>query len=163
MSAVHFTLEDAHGPVARELMRAMTAEIRVQYEGLDLDDPSLPRGTPAEFSPPGGGYVVGWIDGQPVAGGGFKRLDDEACEIKRMYVSPSHRGSGLGVHLLTALEEAAASIGYRLARLDTGPRQPRVARMYRDAGYRDVDNFNGNPLATFFGEKEIAPPPSPTD
>ncbi len=141
---------------ASSLLAAMESEIFEQYDGLDLNDPSMPAAGVAEFSPPAGGYVVGYLDGRPVAGGGFKDLHaDGACEIKRMYVTPSARGGGLGFALLSALEDAARAAGYRVARLDTGPRQPKVAQMYRAAGYREIANFNGNPLATFFGEKQL--------
>ena len=141
---------------ARDLLAAMEAEIFDQYDGLDLNDPSMPAAGVSEFSPPGGGYLVGYLHGEPVAGGRFKDLHAEgACEIKRMYVAPSARGRGLGVALLSALEDAARAAGYRVVRLDTGPRQPKVAQMYREAGYREIDNFNANPLATFFGEKVL--------
>ncbi len=151
-----FSLCAADRTPASVLLAAMEAEIFDQYDGLDLNDPSMPAAGVAEFSPPGGGYVVGYLDGEPVAGGGFKDLHaDGACEIKRMYVAPSARGRGVGVSLLAAIEDAARAAGYRVARLDTGPRQPKVAQMYRDASYREIPNFNANPLATFFGEKPL--------
>lgn len=142
----------------------MEAEIAVQYDGLDLNDPSMPAAGPEQFQPPGGGYLVLWSDGVPVAGGGFKDLHaDGACEIKRMYVVPGFRGRGLGPALLEALEDAARAAGYTRARLDSGDRQPRVADLYRRHGYRDIANFNANPLATYFGEKMLdAAPPNPS-
>ena len=60
--------------------------------------------------------------------GGIKRLPDGACEIKRMYVVPQARGRGVARELLEALEEEARALGYELARLDTGPRQPHAER-----------------------------------
>jgi hypothetical protein len=41
------------------------------------------------------------------------------------------------------------------ARLDTGPQQARARRMYERAGYVPIENFNGNPVASFFGEKRL--------
>ena len=52
-----------------------------------------------------------------------------------------------------ALEDAARELGYERARLDTGPDQHGARRMYLSAGYEPIENFNGNPIATFFGEK----------
>jgi GNAT superfamily N-acetyltransferase len=72
-----------------------------------------------------------------------------------MYVVPEARGRGVGRELLAALEEAARELGYTVARLDTGPRQPTAERMYRQAGYRPIGNFNDNPVASFFGEKPL--------
>jgi hypothetical protein len=73
-----------------------------------------------------------------------------------MYVVPRARRGGVGRLLLEALEEEARHLGYRTARLDTGPRQPHAERIYRLAGYRAIGNFNGNPVASFFGEKSLA-------
>lgn len=141
---------------AASLVAAMRAEGADMYEGLDLTATHMPKAGPAELGPPGGVFLVGFDESeQPLCGGGVKRLSDEACEIKRMYVVPEGRGRGLGIALLGALEDAARELGYRVARLDTGPRQPHAERMYRNAGYRPIGNFNGNPVASFFGEKRL--------
>ncbi len=68
--------------------------------------------------------------------------------------SPRAEGSAW-TGLLGALEDAARDLGYSVARLDTGPRQPAAERMYRNAGYEPIGNFNGNPVASFFGEKPL--------
>ena len=62
---------------------------------------------------------------------------------------------GLARVLLHELEDAARGLGYEVARLDTGPRQPHAMGLYEAEGYVAVDNFNGNPVATFFGEKRL--------
>jgi GNAT superfamily N-acetyltransferase len=141
---------------AASLVGAMREEMMELYEGLDLDEPRMPRAGPVELGPPDGIFLVGFDSTErPVCGGGIKRLSDEACEIKRMYVVPEARGRGVGRELLAGLEEAARELGYRVARLDTGPRQPKAERMYRLAGYRPIDNFNANPVASYFGEKHL--------
>ena len=142
---------------AASLVAAMRAEVAEMYEGLDLTGDQMPRAGPAELGPPGGIFLVGFDESRrPLCGGGVKRLSDEACEIKRMYVVPEGRGRGLGIALLQALEDAARELGYSVARLDTGPRQPKAERLYRSAGYEPIGNFNGNPVASFFGEKPLS-------
>lgn len=133
----------------------MVAEMRDLYDGLDLEAPGMPQAGPAEFSPPGGLYLVGYRNGVAVCGGGIKRLPDGTCEIKRMYVVPQARRSGLARALLAALEDAARGLGYRIVRLDTGERQPHAIALYEGAGYRRVGNFNNNPAAAFHGEKRL--------
>lgn len=140
---------------AADLVAAMVAEMRDLYDGLDLDAPDMPKAGPAELGPPGGVYLVGYRDGVPVCGGGLKRLPDGTCEIKRMYVVPQARRSGVARALLAALEDAARGLGYRIARLDTGGRQPHAQAFYEAAGYRRVANFNNNPHAAFHGEKQL--------
>jgi GNAT superfamily N-acetyltransferase len=140
-------------PPATDLVEAMVQEVAEHYGRIDV--PGAPTATPADLGPPGGAFVVVYDGEVPVAGGGVKRLDDEACEIKRMYVVPEARGRGVARALLEGLEDAARALGYRVARLDTGPEQPRAQRMYERAGYRPIENFNGNPFASFWGEKAL--------
>jgi GNAT superfamily N-acetyltransferase len=94
---------------------------------------------------------VGWAAGEPVCCGGVKRLDHRACEIKRMYVVPEQRGRGVARRLLHELEDRARALGYELARLDTGPAQHGAQHLYESEGYRSIENFNANPVASFCG------------
>jgi len=144
--------EAADSLIAVRLVEAMVAEMEQLY--------SLPAGTglgtgapPADFSPPGGTFLVIYKDGRPVAGGGVKRDADGVAEIKRMYVVPEARQQGLGRRLLEELEAAARELGYARIRLDTGARQPHAQAMYQRAGYHPIDNYNGNAQASFWGEK----------
>jgi GNAT superfamily N-acetyltransferase len=137
------------------LVAAMRAEIAALYEGLVLDGPQMPKAGPAELSPPGGAFMVGYEADTPICCGGVKRLDARGCEVKRMYVVPAARGRGVARALLHELEAAARRLGYTVARLDTGPRQLGARGLYESEGYRAIENFNGNPVASFFGEKPL--------
>ena len=138
------------------LAQAMRDEIAVIYDGLDLDGEDMPRAGAAELSPPGGAFVVGYRQGRPVCCGGVKRLDDRRCEIKKMYLVPELRGQGIARALLHELEATARRLGYDIARLDTGPRQVSARRLYEAEGYAEIEDFNGNPVAAFWGEKPLA-------
>ena len=140
---------------AAALVRGMRDEIAAIYGGLDLDGPQMPKAGPHELGPPGGTFVVGYEDDVAVCCGGVKRLPDGGCEMKRMFVVDAARGRGVARALLAELEARARDLGYAVARLDTGPRQPRARRMYERAGYGPIENFNGNPVASFFGEKRL--------
>jgi GNAT superfamily N-acetyltransferase len=137
------------------LVQGMRDEIAALYDGLDLDGPDMPKAGPGELGPPDGTFVVGFEDGVAVCCGGIKRLPDGACEIKKMFVAPVARGRGVARALLVELERLAGDRGYAIARLDTGPRQARARRMYERAGYVPIENFNANPVASFFGEKRL--------
>ena len=141
---------------AQSLIAGFRDEIAVLYDGLEIDAPEMPKAGPAELAPPGGAFIVGFDEaGEPVCCGGVKDLGDGICEIKRMYVVPEARRAGRAGELLTALEDTARELGFGTARLDTGPRQPHAERFYRHAGYAPIGNFNGNPVASFFGEKSL--------
>jgi GNAT superfamily N-acetyltransferase len=108
--------------------------------------------TPADFSSPGGAYLVGFAEEVPACGGGIRALDAGVAEIKRMYVVPRFRGSGLGRSLLSALEDAARELGHSAVRLDsTAGTWP----LYLAAGYREIGDYNGNPHAERWGEKPL--------
>ncbi len=139
-----------------ELVAALHAEVTEIYAGSGLDVALIPAAGPAELSPPAGAFLIGYEDGVPVCCGGVQRLDERACELRRMFVAPAARGRGFGRVLLTALEARARELGFSVVRLETGPRQPAAQHLYRSAGYDPIANFNGNPVATFFAEKRLA-------
>ena len=156
-AAVAFTDARVDDGPGGELAQAMRDEIAEMYGGLELDGDSMPRAGQAELSPPGGAFIVGFLDGSPVCCGGIKRLDGTTCEIKKMYVIPSMRGRGVARTLLRALEQQARDLGYRVGRLDTGPRQGNARGLYESEGYHEIPDFNGNPVAVFWGEKPLNP------
>lgn len=143
---------------AADLIEAMILEMADLY-GDRIDGDDMPSATPADFERPKGTFLVGWLDGEPVAGGGVKTLEPGVGEIKRMYVAPHVRGRGIARRLLTALEDAARRLGHDRVRLDTGPDQPHAKALYASAGYVEIPNYNDNPKATYFGEKALAPTP----
>jgi GNAT superfamily N-acetyltransferase len=152
---IEFRDDEVESGPGGELVRAMREEIAVMYDGLDLDGDHMPRGGAAELSPPGGVFIVGWSGGVAICCGGVKRLDDQTCEIKKMYVVPERRGTGVARILLHELEARARELGYATARLDTGPKQANARGLYEDEGYASVADFNGNPVAYFWGEKAL--------
>lgn len=137
------------------LAQAMRDEIAVIYPGLALDGPQMPKAGPTELNPPAGAFLVGYVNGRAVCCGGIKRLSADSCEIKKMYLVPELRGQGVARRLLVALEEKARELGFTVARLDTGPAQSSARALYESAGYAPIDNFNGNPVASFWGEKRL--------
>ncbi|MEA2247529.1 MAG: hypothetical protein QOH46_2058 [Solirubrobacteraceae bacterium] len=149
----------ADAPPASDLLAAMVTELGDLY-GAPMDASGLPTATPAEMRTPHGTFLVGFEDGEPVCAGGVKRLGDGVAEIKRMYVVPHARSRGVARALLGALEDAARGLGYARVRLDTGARQPGARALYERSGYRSVPDYNGNPFAAFWGEKDLAPPVS---
>ncbi len=84
--------------------------------------------------------------------------DDGTAELKRMFVTPSARGRGLGASLLGRLEDEARRAGVGVIRLETGVQQPEAIGLYRRFGYVDRGPFGRyaeDPLSVFM-EKRLA-------
>jgi GNAT superfamily N-acetyltransferase len=151
--AEEFRAEPLEGRAGRRLIGAFHRDVTAIYP---FWNPSMgPTADPREFEPPGGRFLVVYVDGEPVGCGGFKRLDYRTAEIKRMYVAPEQRGRGIARRLLARLERGAKAAGYELVRLDTGDRQPDALHLYRSAGYEEIPDYNGNPAATYWFEKQL--------
>jgi GNAT superfamily N-acetyltransferase len=152
---LHFAPASVLDEPGAGLLAAMVAEM-IELYGLPAGSAVGVPLHPEELGPPAGVYLVGWVGDLSVAGGGLRGIDDGVAEIKRMYVRPGYRGHGIGRLLLAALEQEAVRLGYHTARLDTGAKQPGPQRMYEQAGYRSIGNYNANPHAAFWGEKRLA-------
>jgi GNAT superfamily N-acetyltransferase len=138
---------DADRRPASDLLAAVLAEFNVQA-GRQLR--GGPLTTREDFAPPAGVYLVGSVDGAVACGGGIREIGDGVAEVKRMYVVPSFRRRGVGSELLIALEESAREFGHAATRLDC---RFAVWPLYRSAGYREIDDYNGNPHAQVWAEK----------
>ena len=127
-------------PEGEALRVAQQTEVSARY-GTPDSEPG-PKPTAADIavflvaldiSDDGTGVAVGC--------GGLRTLDDTHGEIKRMYVIPERRGTGVSTALLTALEGEARGRGWNRVVLETGDRQPDAMRLYEREGYVRVPNF----------------------
>ncbi len=121
--------------------------------GYDVDT-ALPLGVD-QLTRPHGLVLVIRDGSEPVGCGAVKLLDDGIGEIKRMWVSPSVRGFGLGGRLLDELESAAIAAGRTSTRLETNDQLEAALAMYRGRGYEEVEPFNEEPFATHWFRKRL--------
>lgn len=102
-------------------------------------------------------FFVTRTDGVPAGCGGVQLFGTEYGELKRMYVRPEFRGSGLGRLMLDHLTDYARSHGVKLLRLETGIHQDAAIALYEAAGFRKIRPFGSytdDPLSRCF-EKHI--------
>lgn len=85
--------------------------------------------------------IVAYEEGKPAGCGAFKKYDKESVEVKRMYLKPRHRGSGIANEILTALEGWAREIGNKRTILETGTRQVEAVKFYHKSGYKRIPNY----------------------
>ncbi len=73
--------------------------------------------------------------------------DENACEMKRLWVRPQYRGLGIGRLLVMTLLDEARRQGFSAMYLDTLPAAMKVAHaIYLDLGFQAVERYNDNPV-----------------
>ena len=85
--------------------------------------------------------TVIYLDEVAVGCGAIKQFNDTCMEVKRMYVKKEHRGMGLAVTILNALESWAKELNYDFCILETGINQPEALRLYEKTGYKSIENY----------------------
>lgn len=130
-------------PDAAVLVEEVQAEYVLRYGGRD-ETPI----EPTYFEEPVGAFFVGYLGDDPVATGAWRRRTDvevagtrQTAEVKRMYVAPRARRSGLARAMLTHLEDTARAAGAEAMVLETGIRQPEAITLYESSGYAPVPGF----------------------
>jgi DNA-binding MarR family transcriptional regulator/GNAT superfamily N-acetyltransferase len=153
-SMVHVGAADPRHPSARRCLRAYFAELAGRFDSGFDPDLSIPADD-EDLTPPAGILLVAMLRDEPVGCGALKYHGDAPAEVKRMWVSPAARGLGLGRRLLAELEARTAEHGVRVLRLETNRALTEAIGLYRSAGYREVDPFNGEPYAHHWFEKSL--------
>jgi DNA-binding MarR family transcriptional regulator/GNAT superfamily N-acetyltransferase len=122
----------------------------------DGHDPA--RGIPVDGDAlrlPAGLMLVAYLHGDPVGSGALRFLPGEPAHLKRMWVTDSARGLGIGRRLLAELEARAAAQGCDTVHLETHSALAEAIGMYRAAGYVEVEPFNDEYFAHHWFEKKL--------
>jgi GNAT superfamily N-acetyltransferase len=127
---------DVCDPAAQLLISHLSAELDRIYGAVG--DGNFPI---EEFVRLGGVFLVGRLNGRPVACGAIRPVEPAVAEVKRMYVEPDLRGRGFGRRILAELEARARLAGYTVLRLETGDKQPEAIRLYETAGYHRIERY----------------------
>lgn len=123
---------------AATLRNAQRAEIKARYGTADSEPGPAPTADDIIA------FLVAYDDDgvTPIGCGGLRAIDDQHGEVKRMFVVPDRRGSGVAPFVLQALEEhARAALGWNRLVLETGDQQPDAIRFYEREGYTRIPNF----------------------
>ena len=148
-------VKDLFGEYARSL------GFSLRFQGFEKELEQLP----GEYAPPegclflamDGGNAIGCVglkpsgteaqplsgsEAQPITGSSSERF----CEMKRLYVQPQHRRSGVGKKLSEIVISKAAEIGYTRMRLDTIITMNDAVEPYRSLGFREIDPYRYSPI-----------------
>jgi ribosomal protein S18 acetylase RimI-like enzyme len=113
------------------------------YQNFEVELASLPGNY---ASPKGLLLIARNTKGESIGCIGLRPLAEEGvCEMKRLYVSPSGRGLGLGKALVNLVLVEAKKIGYHEIRLDTLPNMAEAMSMYKKVGFVEIPAYYETP------------------
>jgi len=104
------------------------------------------RGLPGAYAPPGGALLAAHVGDRMEGCVALRPLEADVAELKRLYVRPTLRGSGVGRLLAEAAVDEARRLGYARIRLDTTPGMAEAAALYERLGFRDIPPYRENPI-----------------
>jgi ribosomal protein S18 acetylase RimI-like enzyme len=143
--------DGALGPRVRELFLeyAGTLGVDLAFQDFERELADLP-----------GNYVallLADVDGTVAGCAGVREFSSAVGELKRLYVRPAFRGSGLGRELSEESIARARSVAFRSLRLDTLSTMTAATALYRSLGFREIEPYRHNPIAgTRFFELDLS-------
>lgn len=155
-------IDECRSPEDLALVRELLEEyqtaigISLEFQGFAEELASLP----GAYAGPRGVLLIAMEDGTAAGCIALRPLDDGEAEIKRLYVRPTWRGTGLGARLVQAVSERARAAGYRALRLDTLASMEAAMRLYARLGFEETAPYHRatRPGMRFF-RKPLEPPP----
>lgn len=110
---------------------------KYDHELEDLED---------KYGLPYGRLYLVFYDGDLAGCIGLRKLDNENCEMKRLYVKPQFRGKKIASFLVKHIIEEARKIGYKHILLDTLPFLETAINMYKNYGFYEIESYNNSPM-----------------
>jgi len=124
----------------REYQRSLNVDLCFQDFEKELDT------LPGEYAPPFGRLLLLYEDNDLAGCVALRKIDDETCEMKRLFVRPDFRGRQLGKRLAEAVIDESRVIGYKRMKLDTLPIMTTAITMYRSLGFKPTSPYRHNPV-----------------
>jgi GNAT superfamily N-acetyltransferase len=121
---------------------AASLDFGLEFQGFDQELETLPE----DYGPPDGCLLLAQQDDAVLGCVAFRRIDDDICEMKRLYVRPEYRTHGLGRTLVEGIIEHARQQGYGRMRLDTVPSMEAARNLYVSFGFRPIEPYRYNPI-----------------
>lgn len=129
----------------RELFQQYATGLGISlcFQNFEKELTELPGG----YASPTGCLLLALEASKPVGCIALRKIADGVCEMKRLFVCPEFRGTGLGNSLTDAIIIIAREIGYDRMRLDTLPgKMDRAIAMYRALGFKEIEPYYSNPV-----------------
>jgi ribosomal protein S18 acetylase RimI-like enzyme len=103
-------------------------------------------GLPGFYAPPEGRLLLAELNSKVAGCIALRKLEEDICEMKRLYVKPDFRGNNIGKFLVEKLINEAKFIGYKKMRLDTVPAMQTALILYKSKGFYEIKPYRLNPV-----------------
>ena len=130
---------------ARQLFKEYAAwlEIDLCFQNFEKELADLP----GDYAPADGRLLLAYDDGVLVGCVALRKIGEDICEMKRLFLRDRFRGQGLGRSLIDAIINEAKQIGYKRMRLDTlPPKMDKAIALYKELGFKEIDPYYNNPV-----------------
>ena len=137
-------MNDADFVQAHSLFEEYAAGLKIDlcFQGFSQELETLSR----MYGPPGGALLLAQMEDGLAGCVAVRPMGGDICELKRLYVRPAQRGTGLGWRLTETALQIGRDLGYRRIRLDTLPQMAAAQRLYESLGFRDSAPYGAEPM-----------------
>lgn len=102
---------------------------------------------PGKYAPTEGTLILALVDKKAAGCIALRKITDDVCEMKRLYVRDNYRKMGIGRRLIDMVIEKAKELDYHYIRLDTLPTMKKAQELYSALGFYDIEPYVYNPIA----------------
>lgn len=121
---------------------AQSLEVDLTFQNFEEEF----KGLPGKYTPPDGILILVLVDGKGAGCIALRKILEDICEMKRLYVRNDYRGLGIGKKLVNMIIEEARKLNYSYIRLDTLPTMKRAQELYTSFGFYDIESYVYNPI-----------------
>ena len=111
---------------------------------------------PGKYAPPTGTIILAFVNNRPVGIVALRKIENDICEMKRLYVKKNYQGLGIGKKLAEKIITEAKDKGYNYMRLDTLSSLKKALNLYKSLGFYKIDAYIYNPMDNaIYMEREL--------
>lgn len=101
---------------------------------------------PGKYGPPHGVLIIALVDDNAAGCIALRKISEDTCEMKRLYVRDDYKGLGIGKNLIKMILKDASRLNYDYIRLDTLPTMKKAQELYTSLGFYDIEPYVYNPI-----------------
>jgi len=150
-TAAPVAIEPAENPADMTIMRELFREYQAGVGSCEcfVDFEAEIAGLPGRYTAPTGCLLIARADTDIAGGVALGSIDindiSAGVEMKRLYVRPAWRGTGLGRRMAERVIEEARSLGQSRLYLDTLPVMTEARALYASLGFAKCPPYSAEP------------------